>query len=109
MTILSKVEIDNAAQRDAVRILAERNNHTTANEVEPEIDLSFISLKEARKLMSAEHKALGYRPPPGSLAAQAQSAADKHASHSDDKATEEAARHSQQKVKRYRPHAGQCP
>ena len=28
--------------------------------------------------MSEEHKALGYRPPPGSLAAQAQSAAAKH-------------------------------
>ena len=28
--------------------------------------------------MSEEHKALGYRPPPGSLAAQAQSAAEKH-------------------------------
>ena len=33
---------------------------------------------EARKLMSDEHKALGYRPPPGSLAAEAQSAAAKH-------------------------------
>ncbi len=28
--------------------------------------------------MSAEHKALGYRPPPGSLAAEAQAAASKH-------------------------------
>lgn len=28
--------------------------------------------------MSAEHKALGYRPPPGSLAAEAQAAAAKH-------------------------------
>lgn len=28
--------------------------------------------------MSAEHKALGYRPPPGSLAADAQAAASKH-------------------------------
>lgn len=28
--------------------------------------------------MSEEHKALGYRPPPGSLAAEAQSAASKH-------------------------------
>lgn len=33
---------------------------------------------EARKLMSEEHKALGRRPPPGSLAAQAQAAAAKH-------------------------------
>lgn len=28
--------------------------------------------------MSVEHKALGYRPPPGSLAAEAQAAAAKH-------------------------------
>lgn len=28
--------------------------------------------------MSEEHKALGYRPPPGSLAAEAQAAAAKH-------------------------------
>ena len=28
--------------------------------------------------MSEEHRALGYRPPPGSLAAEAQSAASKH-------------------------------
>lgn len=28
--------------------------------------------------MSAEHKALGYRPPPGSLAAEAQAEAAKH-------------------------------
>jgi hypothetical protein len=28
--------------------------------------------------MSAEHKALGYRPPPGSIAAEAQAAAAKH-------------------------------
>lgn len=28
--------------------------------------------------MSEEHKALGYRPPPGSLAAEAQAAASKH-------------------------------
>lgn len=33
---------------------------------------------EARKIMSVEHKALGFRPPPGSLAAEAQAAAAKH-------------------------------
>ncbi|KIP09401.1 hypothetical protein PHLGIDRAFT_126295 [Phlebiopsis gigantea 11061_1 CR5-6] len=43
-----------------------------------EIDLEFIGEAEARKLMSEEHKALGYRPPPGSLAAAAQAAAAKH-------------------------------
>ncbi|EMD35170.1 hypothetical protein CERSUDRAFT_97093 [Gelatoporia subvermispora B] len=42
------------------------------------VDLKNIGEAEARKLMSAEHKALGYRPPPGSLAAEAQSAAAKH-------------------------------
>ena len=34
-------------------------------------------LEDARKLMSHEHKALGFRPPPGSLAAEAQAAAAK--------------------------------
>lgn len=33
---------------------------------------------EARKLMSTEHRALGYRPPAGSLAAEAQAEAAKH-------------------------------
>ena len=33
---------------------------------------------EARKIMSAEHKALGFRPPHGSLAAEAQAAAARH-------------------------------
>ena len=33
---------------------------------------------DARVLMSHEHKALGFRPPPGSLAAEAQSAAARH-------------------------------
>ncbi|KAI0920374.1 hypothetical protein AcW1_002134 [Taiwanofungus camphoratus] len=42
------------------------------------LDLNYIGEAEARKLMSEEHKALGYRPPPGSLAAEAQSAASKH-------------------------------
>ena len=32
----------------------------------------------ASEIQSAEHKALGHRPPSGSLAAEAQSAADKH-------------------------------
>ncbi|KAI0077629.1 hypothetical protein K474DRAFT_1620741 [Panus rudis PR-1116 ss-1] len=44
----------------------------------PEIPLEKIGEAEARKLMSEEHKALGYRPPPGSLAAEAQAAAAKH-------------------------------
>ena len=44
----------------------------------PRIDLKIISEADARKLMSVEHKALGYRPPPGSLAAEAQAEAAKH-------------------------------
>ncbi|EPS95503.1 hypothetical protein FOMPIDRAFT_89233 [Fomitopsis schrenkii] len=39
------------------------------------IDVDKVGAVEARKLESEEHKALGYRPPPGSLASQAQSAA----------------------------------
>jgi len=42
------------------------------------IDLKNIGEAEARKLMSVEHKALGHRPPPGSLAAEAQAEAAKH-------------------------------
>ncbi|KAI0759161.1 hypothetical protein BC629DRAFT_1549979 [Irpex lacteus] len=44
----------------------------------PQIDFNAVGEAEARKLMSEEHKALGYRPPPGSLAASAQAAAAKH-------------------------------
>ncbi|KAF9264518.1 hypothetical protein L218DRAFT_847335, partial [Marasmius fiardii PR-910] len=39
------------------------------------INLDNIGEAEARKIMSVEHKALGYRPPPGSLASEAQAAA----------------------------------
>jgi hypothetical protein len=42
------------------------------------VDLDHVGKAEAKTLMSAEHKALGYRPPPGSLAAEAQAAAAKH-------------------------------
>jgi hypothetical protein len=45
---------------------------------DPKIDLEHVGAAEAKTLMSAEHKALGYRPPPGSLAAEAQAAAAKH-------------------------------
>lgn len=69
-----------AALEDAARIAAQRSQPGS-----PEMDsstsginLDAIGVEEARKLMSAEHKALGYRPPPGSLAADAQAAASKH-------------------------------
>ncbi|KAI1790905.1 hypothetical protein LXA43DRAFT_890166 [Ganoderma leucocontextum] len=44
----------------------------------PGINLNTINATDARILMSHEHRALGFRPPPGSLAAEAQSAAARH-------------------------------
>ncbi|PIL26074.1 hypothetical protein GSI_11828 [Ganoderma sinense ZZ0214-1] len=44
----------------------------------PGINLNTINATDARILMSHEHRALGFRPPPGSLAAEAQSAAAHH-------------------------------
>lgn len=42
-------------------------------------------IADARKLISEEHKALGYRPPPGSLASQAQALVARHeTSHAED-------------------------
>jgi len=41
------------------------------------INVKTLTVEEARKLQSEEQKALGYRPPPGSLSAEAQSIADK--------------------------------
>ncbi|KAL0577622.1 hypothetical protein V5O48_004383, partial [Marasmius crinis-equi] len=49
-----------------------------ANKIIGSINLDNIGEAEARKIMSVEHKALGYRPPPGSLASEAQAAAAKH-------------------------------
>lgn len=49
-----------------------------SHRVKPDVDTYSHSIAEARKLMSEEHRALGYRPPPGSLAAMAQAAAAKH-------------------------------
>ncbi|KAI0830119.1 hypothetical protein BC628DRAFT_977496 [Trametes gibbosa] len=42
------------------------------------IDLEAVSMAEARKVMSEEHKILGFRPPTGSFAAEVQSIAAKH-------------------------------
>jgi hypothetical protein len=66
-----------AAALDAVRIEAERASDAIAAALGA-IDLNKVGVDDARKIMSAEHKALGYRPPPGSLAAEAQAAAAKH-------------------------------
>lgn len=47
--------------------------------------LIFSFTADARKLISEEHKALGYRPPPGSLASQAQALVARHeTSHAED-------------------------
>ncbi|THH29313.1 hypothetical protein EUX98_g4881 [Antrodiella citrinella] len=61
------------AKVDAERILAQRNP-TTADRQSPllEIDVNMITKGDARLLMSFQHHALGYRPPPDSLAAKAQ-------------------------------------
>lgn len=74
-----------AAISDAERIEAERkagltgsaagNGTVVGEKLLKELgveNLSEINEEEARKVMSAEHKALGYRPPAGSLAADAQ-------------------------------------
>ena len=42
------------------------------------IDLGKVGAKDARIIMSEEHKSLGYRPPPDSLAAKAQRSSLKH-------------------------------
>ncbi|TFY63905.1 hypothetical protein EVJ58_g2967 [Rhodofomes roseus] len=90
------VTLKELARQDAQRILAERKTNIeasppgskaihlngTAKAVKPPatggVNLASLSAAEARTLMSHEHKALGFRPPPGSLAAEAQAAAAKH-------------------------------
>ena len=42
------------------------------------IDLGKVGAKDARIIMSEQHKSLGYRPPPDSLAAKAQRSSTKH-------------------------------
>ena len=89
------VTLKELARQDAQRILAERKvadataspgtkaAHVNGNgkAVKPPstggVNLGSLSAAEARTLMSHEHKALGFRPPPGSLAAEAQAAAAK--------------------------------
>ncbi|KZV99451.1 hypothetical protein EXIGLDRAFT_724934 [Exidia glandulosa HHB12029] len=81
-------ELKRLAADDAARVEAERGNPVPAGAAYREIDLNGgltgIGQAEASKLMSAEHKALGYRPPADSLAAKAQRAA---AGHPDTKPT----------------------
>jgi len=87
------VKLKELARQDAVRILAERKTNidpespTKSNGISKPakpspptggVNLAAITAAEARTLMSHEHRALGFRPPPGSLAAEAQAAAAKH-------------------------------
>jgi hypothetical protein len=57
-----------AALEDANRLLGETLS----------IDLDKVGARDARILMSEEHKCLGYRPPSDSLAAKAQRSSTKH-------------------------------
>ncbi|OSD03736.1 hypothetical protein PYCCODRAFT_1444315 [Trametes coccinea BRFM310] len=72
---LNEEQIRQAALADAERIKQQRDSGAGSA---AKVDLNAVGEAEARKLMSDEHKALGYRPPPGSLASEAQSAAAKH-------------------------------
>jgi hypothetical protein len=69
---------------DIARSLLTHNVHSRERDPEAaptvgaSIDLATVGASDASTLASAEHKALGYRPPPGSLAAVAQEAAAQH-------------------------------
>ncbi|CDO70420.1 hypothetical protein BN946_scf184999.g61 [Trametes cinnabarina] len=63
------ISLVEAAREDAERVAAEREPDTV-----PSINLHTITRLEAQQLESLEHKSLGYTPPSGSLAAQAQAA-----------------------------------
>ncbi|OSD03727.1 hypothetical protein PYCCODRAFT_1408813 [Trametes coccinea BRFM310] len=115
------------AREDALRILAERKTNTGADKdalppnvkpvngndkhvtparhspPAPGVNLNKISATAARVLMSHEHRALGFRPPPGSLAAEAQSAAARHpdgdGTHLDDETLREIALRDAERIK----------
>jgi len=66
------------------------------------IDLDKVGAKDARIIMSEEHKNLGYRPPPDSLAAKAQRSSAKHPDSSlglDNATLREAARADAERIK----------
>ncbi|KAJ8473538.1 hypothetical protein ONZ51_g7809 [Trametes cubensis] len=120
-------ELKEIAREDALRILAERKTSTGADKdalpsnvkivngngkhvtparhspPNPGVNLNKISATAARVLMSHEHRALGFRPPPGSLAAEAQSAAAKHpdgdGTHLDDDTLREIALRDAERIK----------
>ncbi|CCM00969.1 uncharacterized protein FIBRA_03017 [Fibroporia radiculosa] len=87
------LKLKELARQDALRILSERETNIDSSSTvasgsgkSPKsslpptggVNLATISASEARSLMSHEHRALGFRPPPGSLAAEAQAAAARH-------------------------------
>lgn len=66
------------------------------------IDLDRVGVRDARVIMSEEHKCLGYRPPPDSLAAKAQRSSTKHPDSTlglDNAALREAARADAERIK----------
>ncbi|TRM60087.1 hypothetical protein BD626DRAFT_632859 [Schizophyllum amplum] len=75
---LDEETIRKAALSDAARIQLERGQPVPERSITGELDIDALSEADAKKLMSEEHKALGYRPPQNSLAAKAQAAAARH-------------------------------
>ncbi|KAI0632819.1 hypothetical protein C8Q77DRAFT_1119916 [Trametes polyzona] len=93
MTSSNAPFLEKAAYIDAVRILQDTEplppvepppalkppvSAPTTASTTASIDLDSIGEAEARRIVSEEHRALGYRPPDGPLAAQAQAAAARH-------------------------------
>ena len=76
--VLDDETIRKAALSDAARIQLERGQPVPERSITGELDFDALSEADAKKLMSEEHKALGYRPPSDSLAAKAQAAAARH-------------------------------
>ena len=72
-THLDDVTLREIAARDAERIKADRELGLHGDATVPA-----LSKDAAHEVVSAEAKALGHRPPKGSLAAEAQSAGDRH-------------------------------
>jgi hypothetical protein len=70
-------QLHEAGRDDAARVRDQRGE-SGIEAGTASLDLSSVSTDEARTLQSAEQKALGYRPPAGSLAAEAQAEAAKN-------------------------------
>lgn len=89
--------LEGAAREDAARVARERAG------VESEgLNIQSLSEDQVRQLMSEEHKELGYRPPPGSLASEAQSEVRKKQRDVDYEAIHEAAVRDARRIQRER-------